>query len=230
MDSGLIYKVGDGKQMNSFRNFVELPDQEEFDTLSHAVDIVNNISLPDGRTGQVGRAAAEQIGEVDDVQILEDGITNVAKKEKVTKYTDFLYLPGSFLAVQSSSGSFATEVINRHSPVTPLASTLDLESLLEENLRDDDFSLWKLGFYGNHGQAENGVVHGSNVLGDKDFKEIFNSTKTNQLGFDYTYKNKEMRIFLAESGYVDVYQPSNFSTREFFQFVDHEIVPHLRII
>ncbi len=233
MQAGVVHLVESGEaQLESVREEIDLPDDHEFDSLVEAIEIAESIELPDGKSAQLGRAAAEQVSETSEVRVREEGITEYTAETKTTRYTEFFYIPNEIFVVDSSSGNFAVDVINRHTSASILPAQINLDEYLRDSAEsgqgtDIEVDLWKVGFYDTRGLPENGVLHGQNLLEDSEVGGALRSARKNQVGIDYTYDQHPLRAFLAESGYVEVYQPSDFPTRQFAQFLLDEVSPHL---
>lgn len=231
MQSGVVFSIESRNdiKLNPVRETVSLPDEVEEEHLKLGLDIVNTAKTADGREAQIGQAASEQLSENETIRINESGISKYVSEDVTAQYTEFVYLPGSFVAVDSRAGGFAIDLINKYTPVKARPSKIDLEEYLTNLMGEKDESLdtWKIGFYGGHGLADNGVVHGSNLLNDGSMLDILDNNRKNQLGIEYEYNSNLLKIFVTESGYVEVYQPSNFESGKFASFIDSEIKPYL---
>ena len=188
MQSGIVFSIesrNDAK-LNQIRETVSLPDEVEEDHLKLGLDIVNTAETADGREAQIGQAASEQLSESETIRINESGISRYVSEDVTAQYTEFVSLPGSFVAVDSRAGGFAIDLINKYTPVQARPSKLDLEEYLTNLKAEKAESLdtWKIGFYGGHGLADNGVVHGSSLLNDGDLGDILDSNRKNQLGIE----------------------------------------------
>lgn len=224
MKAGIIAKVDEEYgTIESFENRIPLAENEVFESLNQCVQIREDIELADGRIAQVGRAAVEEIS-TDEAANIEDGEIRVFEEsEKNTNYTEFLSVPGSFVAASSNSGRFVFDLLSSHvgANVTPV--TFNLQGYLEERESADP---WKVGFKNRTGNAENGVVHGEELLRDGDLGNPLKEAKKNQIGLEYNKDGYLLKTFVVESGYVEVYQPNNFDTREFIDFVESDLLHH----
>ena len=104
-----------------------------------------------------------------------------------------------------------------------------MESIGSPHEKNSDIDIWKVGFYETHKLAENGVVHGNSLLSDEDIGTVLNNSKKNQLGIDYSFNGQPVRVFIAESGYVEIYQPNNFSSMEFATYIRDQIIPNTSV-
>jgi hypothetical protein len=222
MKSGVIAEAHGTGNVNDFYETVT-PESERFDELEQCVEVTENIQLSDGREAQLGRAAIQDLNDIEDIHIDEGTIRRYEAPEKVTLYTDFLYVPDSFITVSSGSGIFAFNLIDSKFSISIDMVEFDLDDYVEQH---PDADPWKIGFYDRIGNAENGVVHGEQLLKDSNVGDVLGTSKKNQVGLEYNFEGHLVKTFVVQSGYVDVYQPSNFETSEFVNFVETELLPH----
>lgn len=230
MKSGIVYPVESDSKLSDLRENVDLPDGHEYNYLLEAIEIQRDVELDSLETdAQIGKIAVERVVESDEVQISNDHISEYTTEQKTTLATGFLYHPGNFFVIENGSGKFATEVINAHTEVTVKDATINLDQFIQQKQNQDvEIDPWKVGFYGKRGLIENGVVHGDSVLDDDEIGGVLDITEKNQLGLDYEYQNLPLRMFVAESGYVEIYQPNDFTTAQFSEYLVNEIVPVLQ--
>ncbi|WP_435552606.1 hypothetical protein [Natrinema sp. CGMCC1.2065] len=230
MNSGVIYLAESDKELPEIREQVTLPDNHDYENLLEAVEVERNVELDSySQNAQQGTIAAERVIETDDTRINEDSISEYTIEEKTVVSTDFLHFPGKFFAVSSSSGNFAIDVVNQHTGASIANSKVNIEGFIEQKLDQQiDIDPWKIGFYGKHGSIENGVVHGDSVLKDEDIGDVLDIADKNQIGLDYEYSGEQIRMFASESGYIEVYQPNDFTSSQFCEYVDNEILPVLK--
>lgn len=225
MDSGVIGRIVSGRgELEEFTNTIPVND-ERVNELNQCVTISQDARLPDGRAAQFGQAAIEDIGEEDTTRILGNEITTSTEYKKVVKSTHFLFVPGSFMCVESSSGQFAFDLISRHTGNEVKRVEFDIDGYVEDAHREG-VDPWKVGFYENHGRADNGVIHGEDLLSDPEFEAVFKQSKKNQIGLEYSEEGKRYKNFVTESGYVNVYQPSDLSSGDFAEYVESELLHH----
>ena len=222
MKSGVIASVHGTGDLNDFYETVE-PQAEEFNQLEQCVQITEEISLSNGKVARLGRAAIEDLSDVEDVRISDGVIRQYERPEKITLYTDFLFVPDSFVAIASSSGTFAFDLIEQNASVSVEQIEFDLEGYTEQN---PDAGPWKVGFYDRIGNAENGVMHGEQLLNDSEIGSVLGTSKKNQVGLEYNHDGHLLKTFVTRSGYVEVYQPSNYSSSDFVGFIESELLPH----
>lgn len=78
------------------------------------------------------------------------------------------------------------------------------------------------------GNAENGVVHGTDLLHDDELSGVLHESNLNQLGLEYPYNGQMLKVNMAESGYFEVYQPSNYESEDYLQFILDEVTHYLK--
>ena len=223
MKSGVIAEAHGTGNVNDFYETVT-PKSERFDELEQCVEVTENIQLSDGREAQLGRAAIQDLNDIEDIRIDEGTIRRYEAPKKVTLYTDFLYVPDSFIMVSSGSGTFVFNLVDSKFSISIDMVEFDLDDYVEQH---PDADPWKIGFYDRIGNAENGVVHGEQLLKDSNVGDVLGTSKKNQVGLEYNFEGYFVKTFVVQSGYVDVYQPSNFETSEFVNFVETELLPHV---
>lgn len=170
-----------------------------------------------------GLAATQDRQETESVA-LQNGTIDVSTTTGVeTTCTEFLSVSGEFVSVSSSDGAFAFSLLDSRYDVGISRAELDLDSFWQDT---PDATPWKVGFYGNDGPVENGVVHGEDVLEGGVFGQAIADLQKNQLGVSFDRDGDTYKLMLTSSGYVDVYQPTTLSKAEFAQFVVKEVLPH----
>ncbi|WP_306056956.1 hypothetical protein [Natronococcus wangiae] len=225
MQRGILGLVeGDFSTLESFRDTTE---QSGFE-LNRGIDIARSERLSNGQPVFVGRAGAEEVVTEDEVAVSESriGIKEVPKKS--TKYAEFVTAPGDFVLVDSGSGSFAFDLIARHMDCLISRAEIDLQRFFE-SMEEYNPEVWKLGFRGFGSQTQNGVVYGNNVTEDSNFGEMLNGADKNQLGLSYSSGEDGIMMTITQSGYIEIYSPSNYETEEFAEYVASNVLPHATI-
>jgi len=218
---GLIH--GDFEKLESFHHVKERGGSEIRESIEVRQTYTNLSGHP---IGQSGRAAVQRVTDSEEVQISDDGSISVTESsELTTHYTEFLVVPGEFVVTRSRAGSFIFDLIESEFDVTIESARLNLKSYASTKPEAEP---WKIGFYGKQGNAENGVVHGDQLLNDQELGMVLADSPTNQLGLEYTKGEQLVKIFATESGYVEVYQPNNYDSAEFLNFVSDEIIEHVK--
>jgi hypothetical protein len=195
--------------------------------LYQCVEVQRTQNTDSGLTVQKGRAAAQRLDEKETVEIVNGSIRVQNQSQPVTKYTDFVAVPGHFVAVSNGSGTFAFDLLGNEVAIE--RANIDLDGYFEAHQDEHDATPWKAGFYGHLGNAEKGVVYGEGVLEDSDFGRAVDSSQKNQLGLSYSQGEELIKVNVTESGYLEVYQPSNYEEAEFAEFVVEEVLNHASI-
>jgi hypothetical protein len=115
-----------------------------------------------------------------------------------------------------------------HPGIDVQRAELDLNAYADEYYNADEINPWQVGFYGNIGDAEKGVVYGDDVFSDTQIGEVLERSQLNQLGLEYPVLGQELKVTMAESGYIEVYNPSNYETNEFAEYIYSEISDYIK--
>jgi hypothetical protein len=222
MKAGVIgIPDGDFGAVESNQTTVETDEHE----LEHCIEVQYSQQIG-GITVQKGRAALESLEEQDSIEIVDGAIRVQSRTQPVTKYTEFVHVPGKFVAVSSGGGTFAFDLIGSQVGVGINRAEIDLDSYFNVQKDKYDAVPWKTGFYGHLGKAENGVVYGESVLEDGDFGNAIADSQMNQIGLSYSRGDEILKVNVTESGYVEIYQPDNYEEGEFAEFIIEEILTH----
>ena len=196
-----------------------------------SLDIKHSVTDLSGEVvARQGIAAQQEVTEGTDVEVGDDGSIAVGSiPQLVWNTTEFLISPEGFIITDTGSGQFLYDILKAEFGVEAERASINLRSLQNE-FEDQDRSVepWKVGFYGREANADNGVVHGVDVLNDDRLGNILAGTAMNQLGLVFDRDGFRMKVFVTESGYVEVYQPSDFDTTSFVDWVSEEVIPHVR--
>lgn len=220
MKAGVIGVIEDDfDAISSFEVNSKQGDQE----LTRCVEIRQTIRRENIEV-QVGRAATQELTEQEEVQIREGSVVVSNRTKPNTKYTEFLLVPGEFIAVSNGGGAFAFDLIGSQESSQISRAKIDLQGLWEQS---NKVSPWKAGFYAHQGNAETGVIYGEDVLKDDDFGNGIDEAQLNQLGLDYSPEDDAIKMTATESGYVEIYQPENYDEIDYAKYVRSEILPHV---
>lgn len=192
-------------------------------TLYDQIDVTGVKRTPAGLDITEGCAARQVETTAEQVVLDTGGIRTEQGKEVTTKYTEFIAVPSEFVGVGTNKGSFLFDLLeaDRDTPISRVAVDID-----EFAAAFPAATPWKVGFYEHGANAENGVIHGENVLEDEQFGGALATSKKNQLGLRLTHNDQQFKILITKSGYLSVYEPTNLDTTEFAQFVIDKILPH----
>lgn len=173
---------------------------------------------------QTGEAALEIPEQVEE-KIIDDGdIVEESRTRTRTKHTNWLLIPDEIVVVENSEGRFFFDLLSAEFNYEANRAKLDLTSMRSDYAETE---LWQAGFYDRLGTAQKGVVYGEDVLGDKDIGGPLRDAQINQLGFEYEYNGDQMKLTLTESGYIEIYLPSEFDSEEFVTYLEKEIVQYI---
>lgn len=229
MNSGVLAIV-DGS-IEHVEPFIDTVEKEGFDA-EQCLEISQEISDLNGNTiAYEGKAAEQFVTEAESVTVRDESNSiSVSQEPQLEwKYTNFLLVPDDLLIIDSSAGRFLFSLLESKFDVNIERAEIHLRAYRESLDKDrNEVEPWKIGFYGREGNADNGVIHGTDLLGDDTLGNILAHNATNQLGLTYRRDGTQMKTFVSESGYVEVYQPDNYDTSNFVSFIKEEILPHLR--
>ncbi|WMT09796.1 hypothetical protein NP511_09240 [Natrinema thermotolerans] len=222
MESGVIATVDGPRSLEEFHDSVPLDNDAPFAESERCIEIRSELTLESGKPIYQGRAAIEELSEQEVSEISSDGtVSSSTTVNKETKYTEFLFVPDSFIAVENSAGTFLFQLLNVKTDHSVTPTNIDLNGYL---LDHDDALVWKLGFKDRGANAENGVLHGHDLLEDQEVGGVLGQTEKNQIGIEHSFDSESVKVFLTESGYIDVYQPSSYDSKEFVNYILDEVI------
>lgn len=218
MKAGLVGRVhGDFDRIDT-TNFPQKRKEKGVELRSsiNIEQITENVS----GTPIIEGTAAEQVrNKVESPSIDDKGkiIENEPQLETSTISTEFASVPGEFVVVESSKHEFAFDMIGREVGASIEPIQFDLGSLADDYKKDADF--WMSGFYEHEGNASKGVTYGDDVFSDPEIGEAVWDSEKNQLGMDFEFNSDQVRMRITESGYVQVFQPSEYETLSFVRLI-----------
>ncbi|MBP1986027.1 hypothetical protein [Halolamina salifodinae] len=220
------------EDFDPIESYTETTQVDEHTELTACLE-VRQTTERDGITVQTGRAAIQELDTEEQVNI-DPETDNISVSERVdvvkTKYTEFLLVPGSFVTVSAGSGTFAFQLISgATTSATVRRAEIDLDSFLrsyEGASRAEEAETWQVGFYGNTGNAEKGTIYGDGVFDDTELGSVVHQLPKNQIGLNIQSKEEDIKMTASKSGYVEVYQPSNYDSVEFSQFILDQVLQH----
>lgn len=224
MKSGIIGKInGDFGTLDSFEETIQ---DRGFDVTT-CLDVRHgHMDLMNGVIGRSGRVLEQEVTEVEDIQVVDGTIEIGSKLDTVSSFTEFLVVPDSgFLLVENKEGEFAFDILAEVSNTEIVSAEIDLDEYASVRSRANP---WKCGFYRDSGNAENGIVHGQNVLDDPEMGNVLTQSNKNQLGLEFNYKGMNLKMEATSSGYVRAHRPTNFTSENFLQFIRDDLVNHIR--
>lgn len=202
--------------------------QQDGEDLLRSVQVRKENQTSGGHSVQRGQAAIEQMNERTQIEI-DDATGDIRvteKPQKTQSYSEFLHVEDEFVAAASSSGVFVFNLIENQYPEADIERPkINLRAFLDSH---PDAYLWQVGFYGAVGNAQKGIVYGDDVNEDEHIGNILDNSQLNQLGLIFSHNGDTVKITMSESGYVEIYQPTNYDELDFADFVVSNIIPHLR--
>lgn len=228
MKAGVIGTIdGNFDEINSQAN----SRQQDGTTFTQSLQINRKSHLDSGETIYHGEAAIEIVDEKETVNINEESgeIAVTTSSERTGKYTQFLVISDTMMVVDSGNGEFAYNLLQDFVPgISVQRANLDLNAYADEYYSADVVDPWQVGFYGNIGQAEKGVVYGEEVFNDDEMGDLLDRSQLNQLGLNFEEHDQGVeKVTMAQSGYIEVYLPSNMDGSKFADYLINEIVNYV---
>lgn len=221
MRAGVIGVVdGDFEYVDSFSETVEEDGHES----TRCLDIRSIFSLPSGATAFAGRAAREVERAREVAEIDRDGIQVSERTGTTTEHTSFVGVPGEIVAVKSGAGTFAFDLIEQETNTGIERATIDLDGFYDAT---DGGRPWRAGVGGAADGGVSGVVHGYDLREEYDLEGMRQRSSLNQLGLEYRYDGLDLKMTATRSGYVEVYQPSEFDETAYLEYLVEQVVPHV---
>lgn len=213
--SGDFEEIGEYDTVREERGF-ELAEVVDVDPPQQRL----GTDLPPVQTGQALLEEAERVS----VPYAEDGqIRTEEQYQKVPKLTDFLTSPGEFVVVENNDGKFFYEdILPDLTDVRFGRANINLDSYAQTR---PDANPWKVGFDNAGGNAEKGTVYGDDVVNDPDMGVVLNRSNKNQLGLEFEYEGRDVKVDIAANGWVNMIEPSAGSAF-FSNFIYSELMPH----
>jgi len=221
MRAGVLGVVDGSFQMvDSYAETVAEGDRD----LERRLEIDRVFSLPSGEMAFEGRAAAERLVSEQEASIEDDGIAVTEGETVVTEFTEFVGIPGEFVAVGSGKGTFAFDLVGAETNTDIERATLGLEGVLDDH---GDARPWRVGVSGDGEGAVNGTFHGRDLRASRDLDSLLDGATLTQLGLAYDRDGDELKMTASRSGYVEVYQPSSYETADYLEYVRDEVLPRV---
>lgn len=197
--------------------------EEDGQELTDIIEVTSVKRTPDGLDITAGRAATQELTTTDSVSISNRSISVSSDATVETKLTEFIAVGDEFVAVDSSAGTFAFDLLSDHVDATISRANVNLDDFW---VSLNDATPWKVGFYGHDGPVENGVVHGESVLDDGVFGNAIADLQKNQLGVRTEIEGEEYKFMLTSSGYLDLYRPTEIESSGFATFISDRVLPY----
>ena len=221
MRAGVLGVVDGSFQMvDSYAETVTEGDHD----LERRLEIDRVFSLPSGGMAFEGRAAAERLVSEREAAIEDDGIAVTEGETVTTEFTEFVGIPGEFVAVGSGRGAFAFDLVGAETNTDIERATLGLEGVLDDH---GDATPWRVGVSGNGDGAVNGTLHGQDLRASRDLDALLADATLTQLGLAYDHDGDDLKMTASRSGYVELYQPSSYDAEQYLEYVRDEVLPHV---
>jgi len=180
-----------------------------------------------------GAALMDDVEEVDKYDVDDGTIYTREGKRRIPKYANFLAVPEQeshrgFVVISSSDAEFVFDLIGRQNHVTIGRAQLSLGAFLRDH---SDFTAASGGTpVTGTNKADTVLAYGNDVLNDDNVGEVLNAAadtdQINPLAGKYDYNSHICHVNMADSGYVQVYNPA-FETGEFIDWVRHDVLPYV---
>lgn len=192
---------------------------------SSALNISERGTLPSGQRYAAGELAKREEDRVEVPTIDSEGVIDLTHEDTVVNsYSAWAVVPGEFAIAW---GEWAFRHLMFNFPIWEYSEQrIDLNSLYETVTFQN---VSTVGFRGRqiHDGAKKGTVHGNRVPDDDSIgDELTEGSLLNEIRYDSHWEGHIVKAYLAASGYIEVYNPSDMLTEEFLSYVRDEIVPH----
>ena len=220
MESGIIGTIdGDLGEVPSFNN----AEQERGFGLNTCVDVrPGQTNLQGDLVLQGGEAVTESVAEVSIPSVDDGTITTTEDYQKTFLYTEFLAVPGEFIIIDGTDGEFLFDQLTSYTDGFVSRATVDLDSYAESRPNADP---WECGFSGASGNIDSGTVYGEDVTDDLNMGDVLESSDKNQLGLEFEYEGRDIKMEVSRSGFIRILEPS-MQQGTFVEFIKDEIQPH----
>lgn len=175
-----------------------------------------------------GQAAHQDDATVKRVDIDDDGriVEREEEIEKITETAEFLSISGEYVVAQSTQDDWLFPLVGTATDTTIKEAQIDMDGLIEAN---PEAHYWMAGIYNRPGDVESSEGFGEgDVFEDEEFGEEYRKSDKNRIGMEFEFEDRDMKIIVTESGYVQVYRPSDFTSLEFKRLIDEVIWPHVQ--
>lgn len=193
---------------------------------SSAINIQERGTLATGQRWVAGIMARRYEDRVESITIGMDGGIEVFHEDDVIEESSrFALVPGEFAL---AGAEWAFKQLVHAFPVWDYEElAISIKRFYEEVGGFTDIS--SAGFAARQDRAKKGTVHGQNVTEDQSLgADLREDTHLNELRFTYFPQGfgRQVAAYMAASGYVELYEPTDASTEEFVRYVREYVVPH----
>lgn len=199
--------------------------KEADEKLLSTLDLDGRVQDLEGFEITTGTVVHEFLNEHTDHDIRADGAVSTSERTQVeAQTTEVVYVQDEFLITESTGQEFAHDAIEAGlGEDTVVPGHIDLVSFAESH---PDAKPWMGGFYGRDAPVDAGTAFGE-YDEDDELHDVVAEAELNQLGLKHVeFNGRLLKIRLTESGYVEVYDPSDVGTVEFSRFIRDRVLPH----
>lgn len=190
--------------------------------LRRCLEVDRVFSLPSGDAAFAGRAAREYRRERETARFEGGSVTVSEEPQVATRHTPVAGVPGEFVVVGSGQGEFAFDLVGADTGTAVERATLDLDAFFD---RRGDATPWKVGFRHADGDGVSGALHGGDLREDHDLDAVLDGATLTQVGLEYDYDGRALKMTAARSGYVEVYQPRDLDVGTYLAYLREELAP-----
>jgi hypothetical protein len=214
---------------------VETTRQDELgNDRTAALSVTEQRDLMGGTTYYSGEAFRERTVENEGYEYRDGVIKTTRNLQETVDHTRYVLVPrvedahAGYMVVSSSSGVFAFATVSRQNPGRVQAARIRTGDFLRD--RRDEVDVKTAG--GTTGSPHAGKVTawGDDVLADPDMDDLLgrqvHGDLLNQVAVRYIWDNIPHYVYLARSGYVEIYKPTDTTTEQFLNYVRREIIPY----
>jgi hypothetical protein len=148
----------------------------------------------------------------------------------VTDVADFMCVSGEYIVAESTEKSFVFDLFEAATGTHVEPITIDVESLIR-TYRDDesdaDAKFWMGGFHNRPGDVDAGDGYGDgDIFEDEGLGDVMWESEKNRIGMEFEFQGERIKVMVTESGYAEVYRPSDFGALRFSRLVEDVLLPH----
>lgn len=200
---------------------------------THQLDVEGDSQVHLGHEGSApaeGEALMQSTTEYTDIVGQEDGIHHLEAMRVDTAHTEFVAASATdahdgFAVTKTGEGIFVFDYLAQMQPapcrITP--AEIDLEGFYHDH---PDAIYHRYGWE-SPGAIGTGVTWSDgDVRTDENLEEMFAGDAPHPTQLGLTYAEELTRLVVCESGYVEVYAPSEMESSEFVSLLERDILPH----
>lgn len=226
MKKGAIAKcIGDFESIDT--SDYPLTETRLGETLRRTLNVDGAQTDFQGNAAIVGRGARQDARTVKRLDISESGelVQQNDDVEVTTEAGEFMVSAGEYIVAESTKKTFLHTLVAAATDTESKRYDVDIDGLIDAH---PDATYWMGGIYDKDGDADTSDAYGDgDIFEDEDFGEVFRNSKKNRIGMMFEFETQTVKMLVTESGYVEVYRPSDFDTLQFKRLIDEVLMPHL---